>query len=386
MAVGPASAGPARPPRRGFRPGRLGRVLALAGVALLVVLAAIGLNAYLTNEEATLTIVTYESLFGGCGSANLTAIVDGFESAHHVHVNLDCYSGTLSSLLIDEKGSVGIDLVIGLDEITAPQADAAGVLLPYTPPEVADEPAALQAEIAPDHSVTPYEYGYLGIDYTPSFDSVTSGAVRNFSLEEVAANATWARALMIEDPETDITGEEFLLAEIAYSQSVLHENWTDFWRAADPSLRVSDSWSDAYDAFTTGPNAPPMLVSYSTDPAAALTGSGPPSFNATLFHGNGTTFAWRTVYGIGIVRGTPHLALAEAFEDDFLEGPVQSEIPTNEWVYPANDTVALPSSFGWAADPTGAVDLNGAIPPSEIVAGLPGWLSEWQTLYDAFGP
>ncbi len=359
-------------------------MLLIVGVAVLVVIAGLGLSAYLAAQEPTLTIVTYESLFGGCGSANLTALADDFGAAHDVHVAIDCYSGTLSSLLISNEGGSGIDLVVGLDEITAPQADAAGVLVPYTPPEVANESPALQAEIAPDHSVTPYEYGYLAIDYTPAFSELTDGAVRDLTLQDFAGNSTWSRDLLIEDPTTDITGEEFLLSEIAFYQGVLHQNWTTFWRSVDPTVQVSDSWSDAYSAFTTPPDSPPMLVSYSTDPAAAA-GSGYPPFNSTLYHWNGTRYAWQTIYGVGIVKGTRHLALDEAFEDYLLSGPVQSEIPTNEWVYPANQTVELPGSFVWAANPAGAVDLNSMIPAGSIPADLPGWLDQWQTIYDQVG-
>ncbi|HEV2519674.1 MAG TPA: thiamine ABC transporter substrate-binding protein [Thermoplasmata archaeon] len=388
----PADTVPGAPPtidtRRGHRrPGATGRLLAGIAVAVVVVLAGLGIGSYLSAHhlfpfsagEPTITVYTYDSLFGGCGSANLTALVGSFESAHHAHVVLDCLSGTLASTLIAQKNAPGADVVIGLDEVNAPQADAAGVLIPYTPPELAAQPASLVGEIASDHSVAPYEFGYLGIDYTPAFFQATRGAVANFSLPEVAANGTWAKGLMVENPESDIVGEEFLLSEIAFYQQVLHENWTGFWHSVDPAIRVSDSWSDAYTSFTTPPNSPPMLASFNTDPAAAASG-GTPAFNATLYHWNGSTYAWKTVYGIGIVRGTTHLALDQAFEDWFLQGPVQSEIPTNEWVYPANTSVPLPASFGWAADPNGATVLNGAIPPSSIPGALPTWLNQWQAI------
>ncbi|MCI4357917.1 MAG: thiamine ABC transporter substrate-binding protein [Thermoplasmata archaeon] len=380
------------PSRTHARPGVTGRRILALGVAIGVVLAGLGVGSYLDSHhlfpfqssQPTLTIYTYESLWGGCGSANLTALLHGFEVGHHAQVNLECVSGTLSSRLISEKNAPGADLVIGLDEVTAPQADAAGVLVPYTPQEAASEAPSLQAELAPDHSVTPYEFGYLGIDYSGPFAQATHGGVANFSLPEVAANSTWSKSLMIEDPASDIVGEEFLLSEIAFYQQVMHANWTTFWKQVDPTVRVSDSWTNAYTAFTTPPDSPPMVVSFSTDPAAA-SGGGTPSFNSTLYHWNGTSYGWRTIYGIGIVKGTAHLALDQAFEGWFLQGAVQSEIPTNEWVYPANATAPLPPSFAWAADPTGAVVLNGGLPSSSIPGSLPYWLDEWQAIDNQYG-
>lgn len=378
--------------RTARRPGTTGRYFLAIGLAVVVVLAGLGVGAYLEAHhlfpfgggEPTITIDTYDSLFGGCGSANLTALLDEFGAAHHAHISINCVAGTLSSLLISQKNSPSADLVIGLDEVTAPQADAAGVLVPYAPPALSGEPPELLSEIAPDHSVAPYEFGYLGVDYTPAFQAASQGQASNFSLPQVAANASWAKSLMIEDPETDIVGEEFLLSEIAFYEQTQHTNWTTFWTSVDPSIRISDSWSDAYSAFTIPPNSPPMLLSFNTDPAAASSG-GAPSFNASLYHWNGGTYAWRTIYGIGIVKGTAHLGLDQAFEDWFLQGTVQSEIPTNEWVYPANTSIPLPPSFGYAADPSGATVLNGAIPPASIPGALPGWLDQWQQIDNRYG-
>ncbi|HEV2429127.1 MAG TPA: extracellular solute-binding protein, partial [Thermoplasmata archaeon] len=246
-------------------------------------------------------------------------------------------------------------------------------------------PPSLVQEISPDHGVTPYESGDLAIDYQPAFYNATRGAVANLSLPELAANPNWSRGLMIEDPETDIVGEEFLLSEIAFYTEVLHQDWTTFWRSVDPGLLVNASWSDAWTAFNVSSGGPPMLSSYATDPAA-VAASGTPSFGATLLHWNGTTYAWRAIYGLGIVKGSSHLALDQAFVDWFLGRDVQTALPTSEWEYPANETIPLPTVFQrWAVDPPGVVQLNSAFPPSTIPGALPGWLDEWQALDNQYG-
>jgi ABC-type thiamine transport system substrate-binding protein len=123
-----------------------------------------------------------------------------------------------------------------------------------------------------------------------------------------------------------------------------------------------------------------MVVSYSTDPAYARVNGQAGQFNSTVSWWNGTEYAWRTIYGIGIVSGTQHLTLDQEFENWFLSGPVQSEIPENEWEYPANTTIPLPAAFSAAVDPASIVALNDGVTPGELAAELPGWVDTWLSM------
>ncbi|MCI4333685.1 MAG: thiamine ABC transporter substrate-binding protein [Thermoplasmata archaeon] len=387
--MGPAD-GPVAPGHRRL-PGTTGRVVVVVALAVLVAVAGYGVYAYQAGKdpsgEPTLVVYTYDSLFTG---TNQTAAVDAavfgaFESAHHVHIDLERPPGTLVGTLLSEANAPTADLVIGLDEVTAPEAAAHHLLIPYTSPALANVPSNLVAEIAPDHSVTPYEYGYLAFDYNESFANATHGAVANASFDTIAANASWASNLLIEDPTVDITGEEFLLWQIEYAATVDHANWTGFWKAVDPHIQTAPDWTDAFTQFSTPPNNPGMVVSYSVDPAYQSYFGYPPTFGATVAHSNGTAYGWKTIYGVGIVAGTRHLTLDQEFVDWFLSGTVQSEIPTNEWEYPANSTIPLPSVFSLAVPPASITPLNDAVTPAEIAAGLPEWLSEWQTIDNLYG-
>ncbi len=380
--------------RRHRRAGRTGRILVAVGIALVLVLAGYATYAYLSSRPppgtTRLTVLTYPSLFGGtnCASSALSAVLAPFEAAEHVVVTLVCPSGTLVNALLGGPSATSADVVIGLDEVTAPQAEADHLILPYAPPRLADVPPALTSELGPDHAVTPYEWGYLGIDFNASFDERTHGAVANSSFENFSANSSWASSLMIEDPATDITGEEFLLWEIAFYQSVLHADWTTWWKTVAPHLQTAPDWSTAFSAFTTPPNSPPMVVSYTTDPAYAAAYGPAGAYNSTVTHWNGTAYGWRTVYGMGVVNGSAHVGLAEALIDFFLNGSVQSQIPTNEWEYPANATVPLPPVFAAAANISQVVPLNDAIGPAAIAANLTGpngWLSTWQGIENQYG-
>ncbi len=123
-----------------------------------------------------------------------------------------------------------------------------------------------------------------------------------------------------------------------------------------------------------------MVVSYSTDPAYAAASGEPGVFNSTVSWWDGTEYGWKAIYGIGIVNGSREISLDEEFENWFLNGTVQSEIPENEWEYPANDTIPLPSVFDAAIDPSGIVALNDGVTPATLASDLPGWIATWLSL------
>ncbi|HXY47283.1 MAG TPA: thiamine ABC transporter substrate-binding protein [Thermoplasmata archaeon] len=376
--------------RRVRTPGRFGRVLTASIVAVIVVLGAFGVAEYLTSGlgEPTLIVYTYSSLFGGSGTPAFDAVFEPFESAHHVRIDVEYPAGTLASTLLSEANAPEADLVIGLDEITAPQAEQYHLLTPYSPPELANVSSGLVDEISPDHGVVPYEYGYLAIDYNLSFAAGTHGAIERATFPEFTSNASWARQLLIEDPTVDITGEEFLAWEIEYYETVLHQNWTTFWKDVMPNLayKPAPSWDEAFEEFTTPPGSPALVVSYSTDPAYAAFYNQSGEYNSTVSWWNGSAYGWRTIYGVGIVAGSRHLALDEEFEDWLLSGAVQSEIPTNEWEYPANGTVPLPSVFDAAIDPSAIVPLNNATTPAALAASIGGWVTTYEELADQYLP
>jgi thiamine transport system substrate-binding protein len=376
--------------RRLRAPGRLGKILLVTAVALVVALAGFGVAEYLANAtgEPTLVIYTYSSFFGGPGTPAYSEVFTTFANAHHIHIDVEFPSGTLVSTLLSQANAPSADLVLGLDEITATQAEEHGLLVPYTPPELANVSPALVNEISPDHSVVPYDWGYLAVDYNESFFNASDGAVAEATFPDFATNSSWANQLLIEDPTVDITGEEFLVWQVEYYEQVLHQNWTDFWTGVFPHLsyKPAPDWATAFGEFSSPPGNPGMVVSYSTDPAyAAYYGAGG-SYNSTVSWWNGTEYGWRTIYGAGIVSGSRHVALDQEFENWLLSGTVQSLVATNEWEYPANSTIPLPPVYSAALDPAGIVPLNDGTTPSEVVGSLTGWLTTYQELANQFLP
>lgn len=376
--------------RRVRRPGRLNRVLVSISLATVVTVAGFGIYEYVSTGfgGTTLLIYTYPSLFGGvsCGSPVFDAVFGAFERAHEVRIQVECPPGTLANTLLEQANAPAADLVIGLDEITAPEAEAHQLLVPYAPPGLSNVSPSLVNELSPSYGAVPYEYGFLAVDYATAFNAALGGRVAHLTLPDLVSNRTWANQLVVEDPATDITGEEFLVWQIEYYEHVLHQNWTTFWTSAPTGLpHIAPDWGTAFGEFMTPPGSNSLVVSYSTDPAYAnYTGAGS-AFNATGAWWNGTQYSWETIYGIGIVSGSRHLALDQTFENWFLTSSVQSQIPTTEWEYPANRTVPLPAAFAWAIPPSGIVALNNLTTPASVATELPGWIAEWQSVYSGTG-
>jgi thiamine transport system substrate-binding protein len=286
-------------------------------------------------------------------------------------------SGDLATTLLT-SGGARPDVVVGLDELTAPRLDAAGLLVPYAPPALAQVSPNLVNDLAPDHSAVPYEYGFIGLDYNVSYD-VAHGwpfSTGNY-LAAVAGSASLASQFLYEVPP-DITGEEFLAMQIAFSTEILHENWTSFWHAIGPVAPSTTDWGTGFSEFSAGNYA--SFVSYTTDPAYGAYFGPAGAINTSVLHYGDENYSWESIYGVGIVRGGVHnLTLAEQFENWLLSGAVQNSIPINEWEYPANDTVELPGAFNWSVPPASISVLNSFQSVNATAADLPGWILEWQS-------
>jgi len=362
-------------------------------VAIVVVVTVAGIGGYQYYEAHTgpapLVIYTYPGLLGSvsCGGEPLSGILANFSSAHHIPpIQVECPSGTLVQTLEAQASSPSADLVIGLDELTTPQAENLGLLIPYASPQLASITSSVVGYISPQHYVTPYEYGFLGIDYTNAFANSTEGAVARSSLVNFTTNATWARGLAYEDPLSDITGEEFLAWTVEFYEHVLDENWTDFWKAILPYATDAGSWSTAFNTDFVGLGTSPMVVSYTTDPASAVYYGEGSFFNTTVSLWEHALYSWETIYGIGIVAGTRHLPLDQEFINYFLNGTVQSELPLNEWEYPANETVPLPALYDPLIPPSSITPLNeftSGESASEIAANVTQWQTIWENLGDS---
>lgn len=348
-------------------------------VAVVVVVVA-GFSIYYAYEyrnqgtKQTITVLTYSSFmkYGRNPNATLQKIIGGFEKKYNVNVKF-VYAkiGVLQTL--ESPGNHSFDVVVGLTGLSGLTAISKKLLVSYRSPDDTYVSSSVLKQLGDaSNYLTPYEYSYLGIDYNRSF-------VKNFrpSFENLTSG-TLASNLLLENPTTSSTGEEFLLWEISYYKYILGLNWTGWWKQIKLYIagHIFDSWGSAFNSFETGGNTN-LLVSYLTDPAYNVYfGYGNGTGSQVTYH-NGKAYGWRSIFTAGIVNGSKHISLDEAFINYFLSPNVQDEIPTNEWMFPANSSTPLPPSFGAVIDQGTIIPLNSFMNNTLIKEKLSEWMAEW---------
>lgn len=357
-------------------------------VGVLVAAGAYGAYVYLTPRPHctgtnSIVVDTYDSFMGSGSNPNATraAVFQGFENATHSCVTVNYLTQDVANAIQTEPSSQLPDIALGLNEVTAEALGLEGYLLPYTPPGLSEVNSTLVNELSPEHYASPYEWQYLGLDYMTSVDNRTAHAISTGDVfDTLLQNRSLAQSFLYENPTTDPVGKEFLLWEYQFYTSVLHQNWTSFWKSTQNVLPPAvNEWSTGIGEF--GPSGYPLFVSFGTDPSYYATFPSNFSMNTTFSHYGGKQYAWKSIYGAAIVKGGIHnQALDEEFLNWLLSPGVQSEIPLNEWMYPANSSVPIPSVFAANPSVTGVIALNGYTSPRAIAGNLTGLLEEWQSV------
>jgi len=273
---------------------------------------------------------------------------------------------TLSRLIAEREASTNNADLFMAEVNDVPRIANYDLFLPLTTkdvPNMASVPTDLMTEGL--NGFVPYEYGYITLTYdTQAFSTQSPPA----TLEDLA-NPAYARQLICEDPRTSSTGFSFLLWTIAHFGE---DKYLDFWRSLrDCLLTITQGWGEGWSLLTHG--EAPLLVSFSTDTAYAAISGDPLRYRAYAPAGEG----YRTVYGIGVVKGTRHATLAKEFIDLLLSREIQELIPTTEIMFPANSNAKLPPEFQeYAIVPQAPLSL-----PLDIVGErMDEWLHAWETV------
>ena len=353
-------------------------------IALVVIVAGFAIFYTIENKSPsgkTLVICTYGSLFSYGSNKNQTysTVFGTFEKEYGVNIKIVTPSTGCLPTLESRKNNEVANIVIGLTNLNGIKASEEGLLVKYTAPETYVNNTLMQEMGSASSYLTPYEYSYLGIDYNKT-GQVSGQFNPTFSDLLTKQNAS---NLLMENPTTSDTGEAFLLWEISYYENVLHQNWTTFWSSIKQydANNIYDSWSSAFTQFESS-SPQTLLVSYLTDPAYNVYFGYGNDVNSTVTQYGGKEYGWRTIYNIGIVNGTGNLSLEEKFVNYFLSPTVQNEIPTNEWMYPANNTITMPPSYSAAMNQTSIIPLNNYISAQEIYNNSERWILQWQSIME----
>lgn len=315
-------------------------------------------------QPTTLTVLTHDSF-------NLDkALLAQFERESGIRLRFlkGGDAGEMLNKAILSKGAPIADVIYGFDNTLLSRALQANILQPYRSPEL----PALRPELLLDQTfrATPVDFGYVALNYDRDYFKDKPLPERFADL----ASPEFARLLVVQNPASSSPGLAFLLATVA---AFGEDRYLSFWEDLRKNgVRVVSGWSDAYYThFSRAGGDRPLVVSYSTSPAAELFYSEakpkptePPTAN--LFLPRSSFFQ---VEYVGILKGTRNLRAAQRFVDWLVSKPAQENIPTQMWVYPARREARLPEVFRFAEVPSEPARLS----PQQIAQNRERWIREW---------
>jgi thiamine transport system substrate-binding protein len=341
-------------------------------LATLIPMAACGGRGAETPTPAgprTLTIMSHDSFEVS------EEVIAAFEEANNATIEF-LKSGDTGAALnkaILSKENPLADVFFGVDNTFFSRAIEADIFESYKPQGLEDIPDVL--ELDPQYHLVPVDFGDVCLNYDKSYFE-EKGLTPPQSLEDL--NKPEFKGLtVVENPATSSPGLSFLMATVGHFGETGDQTYLDFWAdLRDNDVLVTEGWEDAYWGQSTwaGEGDRPIVVSYATSPAAEVyfsegALSEPPTANVL---GEGACF--RQIEFVGILKGTQNRDLADKFIDFMLSKTFQEDIPLNMWVFPANETAALPQVFtDFAEVPEHPAEVS----PEAIDQNRETWIEKW---------
>ncbi len=316
----------------------------------------------------TLTLMTPDSF-------NISeSVIQAFEQANNVtfqHLPSGDTGAALNQAILSKANPLA-DLFFGVDNTFFSRAIEADIFEPYNSPLLTEIPDAL--ELDPQHRLLPVDFGDVCLNYDKAYLQ-EKGLAPPHTLEDLV-KPEYKGLTVVENPATSSPGLAFLMATVGHFGETGDYTYRDFWRDMRANdVLVTEGWEEAYWGQTTwygGDRA--IVVSYATSPAAEVYFSEgglsePPTGNVL---GDGACF--RQIEFVGILKGTKNRGLAEKFIDFMLSTQFQEDIPLNMWVFPVNESAALPQVF---VDFAQVPDNPAFVSPEDIAAHREEWIEAW---------
>ena len=303
-------------------------------------------------------------------------VIEEFEAEYNAIVTI-LKSGDAGEALtraILTKNAPTADLFYGIDNSFLGRALDEDIFQPYTSPQLGNVPE--QYRLDPTGHVMPVDYGFVALNYDIAW--MTENGVTPPANLQALTESRYEGLLAVQNPATSSPGLSFLLATVARFGETGDYTWRNYWQdLIDNDVLISGGWTEAYyTSFTLYGGDRPIVVSYTTSPAAevfysegALTE--PPTANVL-----GDNSAFLQIEGIGILRGANNVDLAQAFVDFAMSRRFQEDFPTMMWVYPVNTEAVTPDVFRFAPIPSTPAILT----PAEISENRERWIDEWNDI------
>jgi thiamine transport system substrate-binding protein len=334
---------------------------------LVVVLIVTLLTACSPNGPVTLTIMTHDSF------AASESVITTFEQANNVKITFlkSGDAGVALNKAILSKDAPLADVFYGVDNTFLSRALDAGIYETYASPLLVNIPAEFQLD--PQNRALPVDYGDICVNFDKAYFA-THALTVPASLEDML-KPEYKGLLVVENPATSSPGLALLLATVAHFGET---RYIDYWRSLRANeVVVVDGWETAYYtnfSGSSGHGPQPMVVSYSSSPAAEVIYASSLLTDAPTASvlGQGTCF--RQIEFVGILKGTRHINLAQKFVDFMLSQKFQEDIPLQMFMYPVNTDASLPQEFTQYAQ---TADQPATLDPSVIAANRDKWIADW---------
>lgn len=237
--------------------------------------------------------------------------------------------------------------------------------------------------------VTPVDHGYVGVNYDIRLVNSTPSSELPRTLRELATRR-WAPQFVTEDPRFSSPGLGFLIATIDTFGETGPYTWKEYWRdlLANGTL-VARDWTEAYVYYYTGGygqydpstfrGGRSIVTSYTTSPAVEVYFGTPSPPGVSLEPPYGV---FHQIETMGILRGSTHVPLAQAWIDFCLTNEFQNRTAPELAVYPVVDGIPLPDAFVQYATPPERLS-PARFTADQIGQNLDRWLDEWLKVYQA---
>ena len=301
------------------------------------------------------------------------AVIADFEkkTGYHLVVRSSGDAGLLTNKLVLSAGHPDGDVSFGVDNTLGSRALSNNVFAGYSPTNL---PAGVaQYDLPGDGGshLTPIDHSAVCVDYDTTWFAAHHVAPPA-SLDDLIAPA-YKGLFVTENAAASSPGTAFLLATIAVKGQ---SGWQDYWKALLANgAQVAADWTTAYDADFSqggGKGTRPIVVSYNSDPAAAIT-------HGQTSIGVAKSTCFGQVEYAGVLAGANNSPGARAFIDFLLTPEAQKELPGSMYVQPVVDGVSLPADWTkFAYLPTANQTLS--LQQSDIAAHRDDWLQQWNDL------
>jgi thiamine transport system substrate-binding protein len=318
------------------------------------------------TEPAVITLMSHDSF-------NVSEdVIAEFEAANNVKVELlpagDAGSALNQAIL--SKNNPLADVFFGVDNTFMSRALHADIFESYASPLLADVPDEL--ELDSENRLLPVDYGDVCLNYDKAW-------FKEQDIEPPAdlsalRDPSYKALTVVENPATSSPGLAFLLATVGHFGE---GSYLDYWQALrENEVLVVDGWEEAYwGQFTAASDGDrPIVVSYASSPPAEVYFAEEPLSEAPtgVVLADGSCF--RQIEFMGILKGTQQRALAEKLIDYMLSRRFQEDIPLQMFVFPANQTAALPDVFVRFAQ---IPEKPAYVSPEAIEANREAWIEAW---------